>query len=190
MNKRLTSTILFIILLTGFYCLACGQDTVQVLRQNRYIQSSQAGISSDDFVFRVGYAYGPEYLFLLLPPVKLGVEYHMPNRNVYVGLDASLTGTAALWIQTGLYTGLKHKNLTLETKINHLIAASPDAETLKIWSINPKIGIDYRKFYLKIGPYFPVHSYGSLELNEKIYVSLGGILLNFDIGFRFPSNKN
>ncbi|WP_298646469.1 hypothetical protein [uncultured Proteiniphilum sp.] len=190
MNKRLKSTILLISLLTGFCCPAYGQDIGSVVFQDKHRQSSPIGISSDNFVFRIGYAYGPEYLFILFPPAKFGVEYHLPNLNIaYIGFDMSLNGLIAFWVQSGLYAGLKHKGFTLETKINHLIVESPEKETIKIWSVNPKIGIDYRMFYLKIGPYFPLHSYGSIELNKKPYVSLGGVLLNFDVGFRFPSNK-
>ena len=186
MNKNLKSTILLITLLIGFCCLAYGQDSARFVIKNKYRQSPPIR----NFVFRAGYAYGPEYLLIVFPPVKLGVEYHFPNLNpAYVGFDMSLNGLVAFWLQTGLYAGLKHKYFTLETKINHLIVESPDAETMKIWSVNPKIGIDYRMFYLKIGPYFPVHSYGSRELDKKPYVSLGGVLLNFDVGFRFPSNK-
>ncbi len=189
MNKRHFTPILLIVLVTMLSCPTFGQDTSRVVLHDKPRHSSPKGISSDNFVFRIGYAYGPEYLFILLPPAKFGIEYHLPNLNsAYIGFDMSLNGLVAFWIQSGLYAGVKHKRFTLETKINHVSALSPDKETTKVWSLNPKIGVDYRKFYFKIGPYFPLYSYGSRELNEEPYASLGGVLLNFDVGFRFPAN--
>jgi hypothetical protein len=137
------------------------------------------------------YEYGPEVLFLIFPPVKLGGEFHLKKpRNTYLGIDFSVNGLVAFWMQSGLYFGFKYKRFTIEDRLNYLYGENPDKmNTFKEFSHNPKIGIEYRGIYFKVGPYIPIKSLGKEKLNEDLYLKVGDLMMNLELGYRFDFNK-
>ncbi len=171
-----------------------------IYSQNRSLnQLAKSDLQNDDRAFsfqkslRVSYVWGPEVYILLLPPVKVGFELESLHSHKYFGFDASfmMGGVDAFWGQIGAYGGFREGSVLLENKLNYFFTSSSGGDKLQILSIIPKIGFQYKRFYIKAGPTIKLArweiDYNFAKITAPI---ISGYEVNIEIGYQWYFNND
>jgi hypothetical protein len=124
-----------------------------------------------------GFGFGQE-TGISLPKISF---YNFQKRNsfeTYYGAEVGIFGFVAFWMSLDCLYGIKKNLFTFDTSVGMLWIppqGNPDAEHSFYPTINPKIGIKYRRLWLKTGPAINLS-------NEKVNIGkIGNMYFNFEI---------
>jgi hypothetical protein len=110
----------------------------------------------------IGYGFskcvGPENGVILFPSkISYSIYHEKSTYEIYYGLDAAVFLLMAFEVSGSVFGGIKRKNFTFDTSLSYLYFPKQEtfdgpAEMYEHVRLNPKIGFNYKWFWIKTGP--------------------------------------
>ena len=103
---------------------------------------------------------GPENgVVLLIPPPKISytIYHEKSNYEIYYGFDAAVFMLMAFEVSGSVFGGIKRRIYTFDTSLSYMCFPKQTtfdgpADMYEHVRLNPKFGINYKWFWVKIGP--------------------------------------
>lgn len=185
--------------------------TTDIIAVAPFIQHNDSTVNPADSVKKqqnktlntyFGYGFsnciGPENAAILIfPPPKFSFTiYHEKSEyEIYYGVDAAAHIFLAYVFSGSVFGGIKRRVFTFDTSVAYLQFPKQETEfdgpmdMYERITLNPKIGINYKWFWLKAGPSFELYR-NPVSLHKYKFNLTYFECYNFEVGLHWLFNKN